>query len=283
MPAQTIQIYLPFGEPRGLRIAELTTRIVQAIQVPRARMEQFFARPECGSIGLYFLFGPNPDGSSPLAYIGQTEDLRSRLSKHHSDREFWRTAVVIVSRTQSFTQAHLRYLEFLSIQKAGETGRYLLENGNAGSKPFVPEPMQADVIDAFETVEVLLATLGFPIFEPLQDTRSNNPAELLHCRGPKAEATGKLVTDGLLVLAGSTAWKEFTASSGLWIRQIHGELLRTGVLEDQGDSLRFTRDHLFESPSAAAGAVLARNANGWQEWRDQSGRTIHDLYRAESA
>ena len=28
--AKTIQIYLPTGEPRGIRIAEITTRIVQA-------------------------------------------------------------------------------------------------------------------------------------------------------------------------------------------------------------------------------------------------------------
>jgi hypothetical protein len=29
--AKTIQIFLPDGDPRGIRIAEITTRIVQAI------------------------------------------------------------------------------------------------------------------------------------------------------------------------------------------------------------------------------------------------------------
>ena len=34
---KTIQIFLPGGDPRGIRVAEITTRIVQAIEVPRSR------------------------------------------------------------------------------------------------------------------------------------------------------------------------------------------------------------------------------------------------------
>lgn len=38
---QTIQIFLPAGDPRGVRIAEITTRIVQAIEVPRSLLADF--------------------------------------------------------------------------------------------------------------------------------------------------------------------------------------------------------------------------------------------------
>lgn len=31
---QTIQIFLPSGDPRGMRVAEITTRIVRVIEVP---------------------------------------------------------------------------------------------------------------------------------------------------------------------------------------------------------------------------------------------------------
>ncbi len=44
--AKTIQIFLPSGDPACLRIAELTTDIVQAIAVPRSGLDLFFARPE---------------------------------------------------------------------------------------------------------------------------------------------------------------------------------------------------------------------------------------------
>ena len=32
---KTIQIFLPGGDPRGIRIAEITTRILQVMEVPR--------------------------------------------------------------------------------------------------------------------------------------------------------------------------------------------------------------------------------------------------------
>lgn len=37
---QTIQFFLPQGEPRGIRIAEITTRIVQAVLVPRSKLPE---------------------------------------------------------------------------------------------------------------------------------------------------------------------------------------------------------------------------------------------------
>jgi hypothetical protein len=42
---QTIQIFLPLGDPRGIRIAEITTRIVQLIEVPRPQLDVFLAMP----------------------------------------------------------------------------------------------------------------------------------------------------------------------------------------------------------------------------------------------
>ena len=38
---KTIQIFLPSGEPHGIRIAEITTRIVQVIEVPRSLLSSF--------------------------------------------------------------------------------------------------------------------------------------------------------------------------------------------------------------------------------------------------
>jgi len=43
--------------------------------------------------------------------------------------------------------------------------------------------------------------------------------------------------------------------------------------------LVFQTDHIFNSPSAAAGAILARKANGWREWKDKAGATLDALKR----
>ena len=36
---KTIQIYLPDGNPRSIKIAEITSRTVQAILIPRANLD----------------------------------------------------------------------------------------------------------------------------------------------------------------------------------------------------------------------------------------------------
>ena len=43
---QTIQIFLPGGEPTGIRVAEITTRIVQVMEVPRKLLPEFFKMAE---------------------------------------------------------------------------------------------------------------------------------------------------------------------------------------------------------------------------------------------
>lgn len=55
--SQTIQIVLPSGEPHGIRIAEITTRIVQVIEVPRSLLADFLAMEQSSQVSLYVLVG----------------------------------------------------------------------------------------------------------------------------------------------------------------------------------------------------------------------------------
>jgi hypothetical protein len=281
--AKTIQLFLPDGEPRGIRIAEITTRIVQAVQVPRARLDRIMRRAELDHIGIYLLFGESDERAKPVAYIGQTEDLRARLKKHHTEREFWTTAVFLISKTDSFTLAHIRYLEWYAIKQATEAGRYTLENGNSGSKPYITEPMEADVLDAFETGSILLSTLGFPIFEPVAG-RSRPGSEQLtyYCTGPDAKGMGRVVEDGFVVLKDSTARAESVPSAPKYIATKRQAMVTSGVLVPDGNaSLCFTEDYLFDSPSGGAMLVLGRSSNGWQDWKTADGRTLNDVERPD--
>ncbi len=115
---KTIQIYCPSGEPRGVRIAEITTRIVQAVVVPRAKLDEALRRDELGGVGLYFLFGDSETGALPLAYIGEAEDCCVRFKQHNKNKDFWNIGIAIVSRTGSFTKAHGKLLEWLALEKA---------------------------------------------------------------------------------------------------------------------------------------------------------------------
>jgi hypothetical protein len=54
---KTIQIFLPSGEPHDIRIAEITTRIVQVIEVPRSLLAEFLAFVQSSQDGIDVLVG----------------------------------------------------------------------------------------------------------------------------------------------------------------------------------------------------------------------------------
>ena len=104
-----------------------------------------------------------------------------------------------------------------------------------------------------------------------------NPEEY-ELKGPDANAKGLFKVDSFVVKAGSLARRD-PAPASKRITPIHQRLLREGVLEEFGKSYRFAKDHGFDSPSGAAQAVLARDANGWIEWKRADGKSLSEIKR----
>ena len=141
---QTLQIFLPSGDPQGIRVAEITTRIVRVIEVPRSLLAEFLRMPEASQVGVYFLVGPRDDSDDMALYIGQSGAVGPRLSQHNQEKDFWNRALVVVSLTNNLTQTHALFLEWLSIRDAKAAGRYTMENGNGGARPHTPMPLEPD-------------------------------------------------------------------------------------------------------------------------------------------
>ena len=51
-----------------------------------------------------------------------------------------------------------------------------------------------------------------------------------------------------------------------YLKQLRSALIDNGVLKASDDAYTFTQHYVFASPSAAAGVVLGRSANGRIEW-----------------
>jgi hypothetical protein len=280
---KTIQIFLPGGDPRGIRIAEITTRIVQVIEVPRSLLPDFLKMDESGQVALYFLFGDAEDGTEPSAYIGQTGDLRARLVTHNQKKDFWQRALVLISRTNSLTQTHGLFLEWQALQAAKAAGRYANENGNSGSKPHTPAPLEADCLEIFDTGRILLATLGYPVFEPVAfgGTKTATPGdEVFYLKASGAEARGLYTPEGFVVLKDSVGRRANVPSIiGTSDERFRNKLIESGVMREVGEQVVFQKDHLFKAPSPAAIALTGRTTNGWTEWRNAAGVTLDKLKR----
>ena len=278
---KTIQIFLPSGDPQGIRVAEITTRIVQVIEVPRSLLQDFLKMPESGQVAVYFLFAGSAAGTEPKVYVGQTGDVRSRLVAHNKEKDFWERALVLISRTNSLTQTHALFLEWHCLQAVRKAGRYEDENGNSGSKPHTPAPLEADCMEIFETGQTLLATLGYPVFNALaKGGAASQEDELFFCKASGANASGIYTEEGFVVLKGSIGRKDNVQSiKGTADERFRQKLINSGVMRVDGENVVFNKDHLFGSPSMAAIALTGRTANGWLEWRNKDGKTLHAVKR----
>jgi predicted GIY-YIG superfamily endonuclease len=93
-----------------MRVAEITTRIVRVLEVPRSQLGEFLKMPEALQVGVYFLIGELSESDLPRVYIGQSGNVGKRLVQHNQDtdrgKDFWNRALVVVSLTNSMTQTH---------------------------------------------------------------------------------------------------------------------------------------------------------------------------------
>ncbi|MGZ8338607.1 MAG: GIY-YIG nuclease family protein [Telluria sp.] len=279
--AKTIQIFLPSGDPTGIRMAEITTRIVRVFEVPRALLAEFLKMPEASGGAVYFLFGTDNEAAKPQVYIGQTGDLKSRLLKHNKEKGFWQRAVVVLSRAESLTTTHSQYLEKLCILRAKEAGRFVIENDTKGNKLNTARPLESECEDLFETAQVLMGTLGYPTFTaPGATHKTDAEAEIFFCSAAGTDARGEYTAEGMVVLTGSkarlTVTENFKDTPSAKARQA---LISAGVLKQQGAHFVFTENYSFGSPSTAAAIIVGNSMNGWVTWKTKAGKTLDAVKR----
>jgi len=288
--AKTIQIFLPDGKPGGVKFVEVTNRTVQAILIPRSLLSVLKDRPEVQNVALYFLFGNNDEVSRTEAYIGEAEVGYDRLKQHNVGKDFWEVAVLVVTNNSQnqFTKSDVKFLEHLAYNEAMVAGRYAI-NQTIPTNPFIPEWRKEDLFDIFETISLLLGTLGYPLFESYRENKedSTNEApedELFYCSRRDSEAFGKWTKDGFIVYKGSKMTSKSSPGFESKLNK-HNEmiqkLLADGILGKEDNRYIFLKDHPFNSPSAASSFVNQSPSNGWIDWKDKIGRTLDELKRKQ--
>lgn len=271
---KTIQIYLPDGNPRGMKIAEITSRTIQAVLVPRVRLADAIKRNELENVGIYFLIG-NPDQKSKSSlYIGEAENSSIRLTQHNQQKEFWNVAIAIISKTQYFTKTHVKYLEWYCLAEAKEANRYTIENSALPKEPYAPENVQADLMDYFDTIKVLVSTLGYPIFDKITKPPKQ---DVLICKTKDVRAEGEYTDDGFVIFAGSECRLHTTKSASTWIKNSRKKLIEDKILVQSDNKYKFASNYIFSSPSGAAAVVLGYPANGWIAWKNEDGKTLEEI------
>jgi hypothetical protein len=276
----SVRIFIPSGNPDGLRIIEKSHWIGQGLFFPRALFAEARQRDELKRTGVYVLWGPGESGQLLRIYVGEGDSVLSRLDQHAKQKDFWTHAVVFTSKDQNLNKAHVKYLEARLVQLAADAKRAELDNGNMSQLPTLSEADKADAEAFLQDMLLCLPLLGLNVFEKAKAPGKKSRDLIL--KGKGIEASGQDTAEGFVVRAGSLAAKEDLPSSQDYVKELRRALLTQGVFVDKGTHYQLSQDYTFNSPSTAAGVLLGRSANGRTEWKDAQGRTLKEIQEADS-
>lgn len=290
MRGVTIRIFLVDGTPQGLRLVERMNWTGSFLAFARADYASARARPEVSRTGVYVLLGPDPGGGrTQRVYIGEADDIRVRLDAHQKEKDFWTHGYVLTTKDNSLNKAHVRYLEARLLEFAGMADNASIDNGTAPVPPGLSEPEVADMETYLDNVLPLFALAGVNVFEPAEDATvaaietetssevlAGERAARLYLKTQQTQAEGEDRSRGFLVFEDAVGRKEKKVMMPSY-EQLRDRLVQEGILVEDGDHVRLTKSHLFDSPSAAASALSGGNKNGRTEWRDAAGRTLKQL------
>jgi hypothetical protein len=278
MASATIKLFLPLGDAKSLRTAEISNWTGKAIAAPRTELNELLARDELENPGVYVLLGRDPQTDVPHAYIGEAEVIRKRLKQHKAE-EFWVSAIVFVSKDENLTKAHVRYLENRLLGEAAKINRFTLDQNQAGGSK-LPESDREDMEVFLERIRQILPVLGSDLLIPIgQSTAKAQPGGVLFCRVKGAVARGQRTVNGFAVFQGSTAVLEDRPGAATYPYSIaqRKQLVTDGTLIEKAGYLAFTKDTEFSSPSAAAAVIHGGSANGLICWKTDAGTTLKQL------
>ena len=177
----SVRIFIPTGEPEGLRIIEKSNWTGQGIFFPRSIYPNVRGWKELKRTGVYVLWSVSEPRSLPLTYVGEGDELLARLDSHAKNKDFWTHGVAFVSKDQYLNKAHVQHLEARLIGLAMKAKRCELENGNI---PQLPSLSPADAADAelyLADMLLCLPILGVSFFD-IPPTHDGDRQDLLITR-----------------------------------------------------------------------------------------------------
>ena len=164
--AFTIRIFVPDGDPEGLRVVDRMNWTGKGVAFPRAKWQEVKYRPEFDRTGIYILIGYKDEADDlQTVYIGQSDIVRNRLDSHYKEKEFWERGIVFVSTSGGLNRAHVTWLEYELINRANKIKLCNLDNSNIPLEPVLTEAEKADTQGFLKEILQILPLVGFQAFE----------------------------------------------------------------------------------------------------------------------
>lgn len=162
----TIRIFVPDGDPEGVRIIDRMNWTGHGIVFPREKWPTTRQRGEFSRTGLYLLSGyESAEDEIPTVYIGEGDVIRNRIESHFQTKDFWDRAIVFTATNNSLNKAHVKWLEHALVNRALQAKRCMLDNATEPQEPALSEAERADMQGFLQEVLQILPLVGLRVFE----------------------------------------------------------------------------------------------------------------------
>lgn len=151
----SIKIFVPSGDPEGMRVVSRDDWPGKAIVFPRELIGEVKGRKEYQQPGVYLLAGGNK------LYIGEGDPVGDRLGDHARNKGFWKKAVFFTAEGGRLNKAHVQHLESRLIALAHEAQLCELNNEKKPTTPALSEEEQATAENFLLEILLMLPLLGF--------------------------------------------------------------------------------------------------------------------------
>lgn len=297
MAGKTIKLYISGEEQKNLKSAELSNWSGKAFIGSRKNVPIIQKMEELSSPGIYFLISKNLTDTQITLYVGEADEVNSRLRNHLSGKDWWDTFVCFISKDGNLTKAHVRYLEkrFYQIAKENTTA-FDLQNSSEPPGSKLPQSDIDDLEEYLKNMIFVLQNLGLLDFAKTSDQEDKiktKTSEIFYLNlttdridENKNQLQGKLIItqDGYRLLKGSfiekTERQSFHTHCYYPLRKkIEDEKY---LEESKYEGVYLLKEDVdFNSPSAAASVVKNRATNGPKEWKNSSGMTLDEFETKE--
>lgn len=195
----------------------------------------------------------------------------SRLKQHENSKDFWTKVCIVTGKDENLTKTHIKYLESRLIQIALSNSQCELMNGTSHLYNKLPESDTADMEYFLEQIQMVLPVLGYGFLKE-QKTSENpilpktNAEFVLNTKDNEVKATAQLINNDFYVLKGSRIRKNLiNPNTHSYLKKLRPALLEKGIIDPI--TYTFSKDYLFNSPSAASAVILGRSSNGRIAWK----------------
>lgn len=281
-----LTVFMIDGTEYGPRIAEIGNWVGKGFYSPRAAINKIMTRTELSKPGVYFLkSAPKSDYYSERIYIGEAENIRTRLKQHLSDpNKDFEELVFFISNDHLLTKTQIKYLESRIVELALDAKSAEIENGTS---PAIPTLHEADISDMeyfLEQIKLILPIMGFKFLVSTiakqisqKQPEETSVSETYKIKSSTYKANMYETEQGFIVTKGSQANKTLSPSISETYKKLQEKLIASGILIDKGDFYEFTEDTVFSSTSAASNIVLGRQTQGPVEWINSANKTYKVL------